>query len=588
MLALVAGTVFLAQLFDTGSMVSAITRVEEKRIFSPPDDDAATGRVSRAPTWDNIRTAHNAALRSHSLVRRHEGLARLLFLLASVKRGEQDPLSAFAVARPLAEADPDNLVARLALAVIADMGAFHDPEAAPSPDERFARVREIVEGARPVREATLHNAEFSETWHGVVRGFVTRPDVAVSLAEAMPGYLIESQYEVLPIIRDRLVALAAALEEIGHKQAADQCDAWFARLSLGLIEADPDTGTRLLCAELLAETLDKGTPGGDGADGLRRLIRDYRAVASAAPIDMAEQSFYSRPAVDPDAYRGALFSLVGACVFGLASAGGAVVFVVACLVAGCGAIVARGKDFHHQTVPGQQHHTVPGQRKRGRSDSPSTAGITPGGRPASQVGHGLSERRRPLYALLLVGLIPATVVATVVIRWLASRGLHSEFWGYFAASCAVAVGALWVMALALWMTSSTARTRWRVVVCGLFAVAAMLAVLLPPPVVTRICRSFDLWGGVVWLLIPGVVLPVAAALVLCPARFRTIALAASLFWCSNSVVALTLLQFHGAADKRYQQSVLHGRRDEIAARLGADWQATYLSAAREAVRAGGS
>ncbi|MFH1419280.1 MAG: hypothetical protein ABII12_13465 [Planctomycetota bacterium] len=542
-LALVAGTVFVAQLLDTRSMFSAIRRVEETRLFSLRDDDAASWRVPREPTWDDVRVAHNTALKTHPLLRKHESMARLLFLLVGVNRGEQDPVSAFAIATPLAEADPENLVTRLAFATLADIRAYDDSITAPSPEERFAHVRQIVESLRPAEQATLYNAEFADTWHGVVRGFIKRPDVAVSLAEAVGGYLIEDQYEALPIIRDRFAALAAALKESGHEQEAGQCVAWIARLTLGLIKADTDTGTRLLCAELLAQTLDEDSV---AADGLRRLTRDYRAAVAAAPVDMADQSFSTRPAVDPDAYRAALRSLVVACVFGLAASGGAVVFVVAGLAAVFGAIVARGKRPHRL------------------------------------------ELKRSIYAVMLVALIPATAVAVIVVRWLAACGLHSQFWGYFVACCVIAAGALGAAALASWMIAPAAGTRWRVVVCGLLAAAATLVALAPPPAVTRMCRSFDLWAGFAWVLLPGVFVLGAAALFLCPARFRTMAMAAALLWCANSVAALTILQYHGAADKRYQQSVLQGRRDEITARLGANWQDTYLSAAREALNAGAS
>ena len=102
-------------------------------------------------------------------------------------------------------------------------------------------------------------------------------------------------------------------------------------------------------------------------------------------------------------------------------------------------------------------------------------------------------------------------------------------------------------------------------------------------VVTRAYRRLSLTVGISWIVFLGPVIVTTAALLVSPAKWRTIATSAALVAFVNIVVATAIFPLHGMADKHYQRTVVTGRFDEITARLGPNWEETYLAPVEQAL-----
>lgn len=561
-LAVFASAVVFAQILDGEGMLAAATR---SAYWGLADSRDGLSRARRPDglTLDDLHAARDAAIRSHRLTARHVALAKLLNLLLDAEEGGQDAAQALAAVRQQAAADPDNLVARLAHAVIADQAELEEARRngrVPASRERFGAIRAILDAEPPAKTVSLYNAELAAAFRVVVERFVKRPDVAISLAAALPHYEIENHYAALPLIQERLADLSAELRAAGQSDAADQCVRWIAGLTLGLIRAEGDAGTRLLCADLLARSLDGQSA---AARGLRRFADDFKAAAASSPIDVCDQSWGPALAVAPAAYKRAFYSLVFAAVLGLIAIGGAVLLAVSCLLAPVFSLARRGMSGMAAARGG---HVVPLQ-----ADSGSMA--------ARSRGHAT----RPIYVRLTAAALPSFAIASITVAYLNAYGVYSQIWAFVAGVCTTAFGALLAAAAAgLHEKADRKAARRRVAIVLLLALLGMTLTVLPPSFVTRLCRRADLAVGTVWILLPGLSVLVLTAVFVSPARLRAFAAAASLVWCINMVTAFVVLQCHHRFDKRYQQAVVAARQDEIAARLGPNWQEEYLKSAAEA------
>jgi hypothetical protein len=171
----------------------------------------------------------------------------------------------------------------------------------------------------------------------------------------------------------------------------------------------------------------------------------------------------------------------------------------------------------------------------------------------------------------------------LVIASLSTHGNHSTSWAVTIAVDVITAGALIAVALAGVSTVlNNTKLRRRLALSAVPALAAILLALVPPPVIARSYRWLDLVIGAPWILILLPAAIVISACLLSPARLRTVAAAAGLVWCLNITAAFVALQVHRTADKRYQQTVVAGRLDEITARLGPHWQEQYLGPVRAA------
>ncbi len=530
-LALVAGAVFVMQLADPASMFGAMRRAELSRLLAADRFGATASR--RGESWQDLIERRDSALRAHPVQEAHFALGRLLRVLAEVERGERSPPEAAATARQLAALDGENLTSRLALAVVTDY-----PDIEPdlrSPRERFAAMREIVRGAGPSRRATLYNAEFLRVWMDTLRPHFLRPDVAVALAVATPHYAVYDHFAALPILQRRLAVLEAALRADGDAAAAEACRRWVVELALGLVESEPDAATRLLCADLLARAFpDEGDAVGEAA---LRLRRDYHQAADSAPADLTDQGSVLRRAMDPPAYRSALRRLVAAGGLLLVGLGGMATFLAAGLAALVAAALGRG---------------------------------------------GGADRRVPLYVGPTLAFVPAMTPIVLVTAGLARFDVFSEMWSYAAGAMLLAGGGVLATAVAgLLARREGPGTSLRATVAVGLAVAALLLPAIPPPTITTWCRGLDL-RGLLWpalVLCPALL--VAVGCLVTPAGLRTIAAAATVVWCVNSLAGLGVYQLHRLADQRYQERAVSGRLDELAARLGPGWEDRYLQPARQ-------
>jgi hypothetical protein len=538
-LATIASAVLFAQIRNPEGMLAAASRSEynalaEARKGGPQRSDGAT--------LDDLLAARGTAFHSHPQAAAHSALARLLALLVEADAGRQDLGQAATDAQQDAAEDPDNLIARLAEATIADMAGTEQADRgarALTAAERFDAIRAIVDAQTPARQATLYNGELTMAWYDVVKRFIKRPDVAITTAATLPHYEITDQYAALPMIQQRLASLADDLRKAGQTDSADRCIRWIARLSLGLIEADPDAGTRLLCADLLARSLDEQSP---VARSLRKFQNDFTSAAAASPIDICDQAWSPTPAVVPTAYKWAFYSLVFASALGLVALGGAILFALSCFAAAAAAIIRRGKPMEDSLA-----------------------------------------KQRPIHIRLIGAALPPLVMASWLIAYLNGYGIHSQLWGLIAGICAVFTGALLAVALSnLYETSDRTTVRRRVAVVIALAVLGLLLAVFPPPVVTRACRHIEFAVGLRYVLLPGLLGMMIAAIVVSPARFRAIVSTAALIWCLNACIALAALQIHHLADAHYQRAVVAAKLDEVPARLGADWKAKYIKPALDA------
>lgn len=539
-LAALASAVVFVWVVNPLSMLGAATRAEYSAMAG--DADRGAGRTAgEGPSWGEVIAAANAEYRASHARGSQATIAGLWRLLKEVQLGYRSIQDALPEARADAARDADNLLARAAYAVLLDLSntsSSLQDESARTAIGRYEAIRAVIEDPAPARTATLYNRELTRTWYGVLRRFIKRPQVAASLAVSFPHDRTELHYEVLPVIRERLAALEGVLRKAGRPDEAERCLRWSVQLAIGLMRSDEDAGTRLLCADLLARSLaDRPAL----AAGLTRMRRDFHSAAAAAPIDLCDQAFSRAPTVAPVQYRRAFYSLVLVGALTIAGVGSAVVFVLSCLVALAVRLLVRSKTLCEEKV----------------------------------------KRRRLVWGVVSLG--PALAVGCVLVGWLEAYGLYSESWAYAVVASLVASGIPFAVVSAGWVMCPEGRAlrvrHWATVFLSLLA---LLPILLPPPAVAWVGREFDLRVGLGWVLIPWLCILVVAALSCSPARWRTLARAAALVWCVNTVAALVILPFHQVSDNRYQAAVVAGRFDEISARLGKDWEEKYLRPLKDA------
>lgn len=546
LLATAVSAFLYSQITSPQSMLGAMSKAEYYAL-DPRGERPQTDGYPRV-RWTDVARARDEALAAHPDRSAHVAIARLLQLTADICQGKQDPLKAIETARSYAVHDPQNLVVRLAEVILADQAATArvasaDWPALPSPLERFERMRAVMEAAPRVRHTTLYHTVFTTVWRDVLRRYIRRPDVAASIAAAIPPYQVSPYRLALPLIQQRLTALAVELRAAGQPAAADTCAGWAGRLLLDLMAAETDSGTRLLCADLLADVLGRGS---SAAERLVQLRADLFAAAARHAVDKSD--FVDGNALDAGAYNAALRSLVGACAFLLSALGAAALLAVTGAAGVVRAVIRRN-------------------------------------RPATSVV--AEERRMPLYAKMAVAILPTLFAALLLIANLAMYGWRAAGWGVLCAFVVGVTGATAAAVLAgLSVLAGRPAQRWRLLATVALALMAVAVTAVPAPAATSAYRAVDLAVGAAWLLIAGTLAVLAAAVLLTPARWRTLARAAVFVWCLNAVLGLVVFQFHRVADRHYQQTVVAGRLDEFTARLGPDWQEKYLGPARRTLTAG--
>jgi hypothetical protein len=548
-----AGAVVFSSLADDGSMLAAMRRVEHLRL----DDD--TRRQAYGPvTWDDIWRTRDAAIRRLPEQEAHFATRRVLDLLSEAASGVFDWPTGVQKAADEVVKDADNLAARLAYAVLLDMYTVEHSSDSTAPQRRAYAIREIVDGEPRAAGSTFHNAGFLQMWIKVLDGFFERPDVAASLAPERRHGEIRQHHTVLPLVCDHVLELRSKLIELGAAEDAEACTRWLVECLAGLMLSETDADTRLLCAELIARAAPVDSK---VARDMHALRRAYHDAARRAPIDLCDQAFTSSPSIAPDEYRRALWLLV-ACLSAAAVAVGAAVSLLAlCLIA---PIVARFVPNRTPSLP-----------------------IT-----------------RPWLTRLALAIVPAGLCIAAISIQVDRNGLYAQSWAILLGLTAVSIGMVTTILLASFCTvrgkgskpvsalSEQSRNpsptpgrdgapRQGVKrfppMAACFVAALFIALpFVPPALLTRVYRGLDLAVGALWIVIPVAIGLIAFAKHSAPARWGTFAATAALVSCLNACLAVGLCFCHSAADERYQQAAVKGYADEVAARLGSDWQAVYL------------
>ncbi len=535
------------------SMIGAMTRVENVGLLA-----------------SSAKREYAAAIQRDSDLNARIAVDYLLSWVYLVELGRQTPSRGVEIGKSYFDVGPDNLVSRIAYAALVDA---RDSEPAPTDDksmdsasrpadvsklsesarpvmERFAAMREIIEST-PADRTTLHNQSLVDLWGDIVKRHVERPDVAASIA-LRPPYANLQEYRVgpvrihltsLPMINARIGALANALAAEGHEAEAKSCRDWMARTCLGLMLSEQDASTRLLCSELISQNVKGSAPA--AAESLDRFRSDYLAAAAAAPIDHADQDMTNKPSVAPVEYERAVGLLAMSAMSWAAAAGSAGAMVVVLVVGPIAFLLRR-------------------RRKQGDSASdPSNAG---------------AHVVRPWYVILLASIAPAALVCILCLIRLRTDRYFSQTGGVMLALFAAAIGAASALGLAAIRTQAARVGRMSAV-----GVMILLAIpfMLPMSSVTGFARTVSLALGSEWLVIPLMVALVSTAGVLCGASIRTLISSTAVTWCLLTCFALGLYLTHAAFDRQYQSAAAVAHADEVAARLGPDWQKTYLRPALE-------
>ena len=548
-LGLIFAAVVALQLASPNSMPSAMMRRDYQQLTE------SLGRSSRLlgdadePVWEKFRLRLTRSLSADQNARQHDALANLMTAL--VTGGETSTGDDAAIARTdrLLQVDRDNLVARLAVGVLRDRSGRSSAPKSPTGMERLARLRSIVEQPPGYRLSTLHRQPYYHVWQAALEPFVRRRDVRLSLSRSMPeqfdlGIGYNNTYEGLLTISTTLAALSETLRAAGHHAEAETCDQWVTQMALGVIESETDVAAQRLCTRLLLDRLGADT---EAAHNLQTMIRNLDQRREAAPRDLTGQSFrsaFGAPALDPPAYRRALVSLIIVLALMLSALGAGVVLVLA--IAG---------TILHRLI-----------RQKPQSDT--------------------EERFVPAYVTVPMLFIPAAVTCALIARSLIASHLYgSALLGLVDLCTAVAAGALGVVAVAGFRARKTeTRTNRRATISFMIALLPFVLLAVPPSFVARTCQRVDMFAPSAVVVLSGLTALLLIGLVVSPARLRTIAATAAVGLCVNTAAALVVMPFHRSADHRHQQAVVDAGGDAFSARLGKDWQETYLQSTRQALR----
>lgn len=510
-----AGAVVLSRLADDRSMLGAMRHAESLRIDKP--------------AWRNIESARDAAIRRVPDREAYFATRRLLDLLSEARSGGFDWPARVQEAAEDVGKDADNLVARLAYAVLLDMYAVERTSGSATPQRRAQAIREIIDAAPRAAESTFRGERLLQAWNNVLSERFERPDVGASLASQV------GNPEALQIVSDRILALRSLLSERGAAQDAEACTRWLVECLAGLMLSETHADTRLLCADLIARAVPVDSK---IARDMQALRRAYHDAARRAPLDLCDQA--SRLSVAPAEYRRALWLLVACLGVAAAAAGAAVCLPALCLIAPIAARLAS---------------------KRTRATPIERAG----------------------WARLPIAVTPAGLGTIALAIQVDRNGLFSPGWAILLCVSMVSVGVLTTILLASFSTARGKGSKRIGRLIPWFVTALFVAIpFIPPALLTRVCRDMDLAVGAWWVVFSVAIGLIVLAKRWAPARMGTIAATAAFVSCLHACLALGLCVWHSAADERYQQAAVKGHADKVAARLGESWRGEYLDALMDA------
>jgi len=531
--ALVVGVALAALFFRPSSFLSAVQKTEWRNYIEPPAAGAVLMHRGRESLIRSVREQLNRG----SLARQRDSLHGMLSEIIDSQSGPVDASSALN-AKAL---DPHNnltaLVSAMLIVAPEETGPDWQALSGPAARERFFKLSTILELAPPTDVSSTYYGTIRSVLYSVYRGYFSRPDVAMAVADAEGPFLIRSHMQALPILQARINALASALQADGAVREAEQTRIWLRRVLLELLAGDEDVTTRLLCADLLARDLTGSQTASDALNNLRDTFVDR---AAAAPMDRMDPSG-ARTVVAPDAYSRVLASMMAAGALALMAAGAALAWLIAvCL-----------SPF----VRNQVEAAAPDK----------TARVGP-----------------------LIVSIALTLICTAVLVMAAyPRGPYSDHWTVQMIILCAVIGFNAAVGLACAYDRPGDRPRmFRL--SPIISLAPAVLVFAPPTVVVQLSRWFDGWISPLW---GGLAVGAAMALtaVMLNARHLSgIRRSAAAVCCMSVALALATYALHFAADSTWADAAVPGRLDEFGARLGSDWRQERLGPVRRAVMGEGS
>jgi len=517
-LALMAGAAFFAQVLRPTSMVAAMIDSEWQAMLSP---SGGPGGVA----WNDVRREFEARRDRHPKKLPHDAMATLLYLAEGAARGDAAAQVEQRTRQTLSYV-ADNELARLVAAFVFD--ATRARAADLSAAQRYQQIRAVLEGDAPATHASLYNEDFRALWHDVLRDFFRRPDVAASLSTYAQQYPILSHSRVLPLVVERVARLADALADAGDLEAARYLRRSMARMLLDLIAAEPDTGTRMLCVDILADHL---APDPTVADTLRRLRTDHHAAAAQAPIDLSGAFIKTRSLVPAAYHRATLF--LGWSAAALILGGGAAFGAVIALLLHAGG--------------------------RGRA--------AVGGQSAAD-----AFRRRRALVFVFVGVLAGSAIAPMLFY---QHGPFSPGWAVLLVLGMLMIGGLAAMVAFAVGAGRTAGPA-ALVRSTIGLSAALVFLMLPPYWLTWAWQAISTAFFPLWALLPATALVVIAGTIVTPGHRLRQAQVGLVVAALAGIFSLVSYAVHERFDRRYQQAVVAAHADPMAARLGDDWAADYL------------
>ncbi len=510
--------------------------VEYSRLAAP---EPGKPRADGGPTWETVYAELRGRLQQEAVTQRHVAVMDLLDAVVEVERGRQPAAEALAKSETRLAVDRDNAITRLAYAKLVDAAAENK-----SATERFDQWRQIVEQPAPAKVSALYNKEFDDVFSDVLSKYIQRLDVRANLVKYMDHFLVTDHYAALPMIQARLAGLADELQAAGKTTEAETCRRWVVRACLGLMEYEPDAGTRLLCADLAGRCLPADS---SARRKLLVMIAKSRMESAAARPDLT--SFSRSPNASPREYRRAMDSFVVACSIELIGIGAALATVA------FGVIGLFGSAATSATP----------QANSSRSGFPN------------------SHPRVVLNAVAVV--IPMCVLASfAMLNHLVWNGLYSENLVIIAAGVMLLEGALCAV-----IQASRVQPMVRNVDQARF-IAVLLLTTIPicllPTAPELLAWGVQRLGGSFVLVISVLALAVvwvSAAFLLTRLGARAVAKQAVCSCAVATVLAVVAWQVHWVFDVGYNNDKVVGyrRANELIARLGATSLQDYTTDAVE-------
>jgi hypothetical protein len=534
-LALVASAVFLAQAIRPAGMLAAMFQYESGLL--DPDETRHLGGPANRPTWKTIYTELETALAEHPATPGRNAVSFLLRTLIKADRGKLKP-DELARAKQAVEIDTDNLLSRVAYAVIVD-----SQSGGTDPTARYKAIQEIIERPPQPKKATLYINDFTRKWEEILRPHFQRRDLSVRLAASMEHYEVEDHYEAFPFIRKHLFDLAGAMPRAKMPRDKDHCSYWFDQLMIQMMHEEKEAGTLLFCADQVIRW-DRILH--VSAWSLAEMRRDFHAHAVQSPVDVLE--LWRTPAIDGSAFRWALGTLGFAGALFACALGAAGVMMVA-LVFGL---------IRAATV-------------RESSRDAGAPGPLPYGRGSDQAQPGAIGRIVRWMRAIARMAMPIIAMSAIVGWLLAKNGPFSPAYELVLAVACITIGAI----VAAWVAASRPSAIGLGCTFILF-VGTMLVALSSPASIVWQCRRIDMVVPSELVIFALVACFVVVASIASPLDWRAVGRQATTAFAVNACAAFIMLQFHEAADQRFQDSVIAHRLDELPARLGDDWENKYL------------